>query len=163
MDVPADSIEGISDGGNDLMALGYRSTTGMGRRVRHKTWFSVWICMKRISVKELARITLVGTATIERWRVGRPVSRHMAQLLKAFFPDIPIHTYGGPPARITEPLPTQSRSLEMYKYIFHLGGLIDDLADPAAIAKARSVGVEHDLRAWPKKNSVRPATPPPHR
>ncbi len=125
---------------------GWRKKGSRGRPVVFVTWFGVWMEMRQLTIPEFARILMVGTASVERWRAGKPINRHMARLIKAFFPDAPIHSYGGPVARLSEPLPTCSRSLEMYKFIFRLGGIIDDLAHHDAIAKARDVGVARDLR-----------------
>ena len=119
---------------------GWRRKGGKGRPVVYKTWFAVWMSMKQITIDEFAKICLVSTPSVERWRAGRVMSPHMAKLIKAWFPDAPIHAYGGPVVLLKEPLPMCSRSAEMYKFIFRLGGMIDDLAHPAALAKARGLG-----------------------
>ena len=117
-----------------------------GRPVVFRTWFGVWCEMKGLGIAEMARILMVGPASVERWRAGRPINRHMARLVKAFFPDAPIHGYGGPVALLRDPLPVQARSVEMYKFIFRMGGLISDLAHPDALARARNIGTDFDLR-----------------
>ncbi len=118
---------------------GWRKKGGRGRPVIHRTWFALWMSMKELTIPELARIIMCSTASVERWRAGRPIDRHMARLIKAFFPDVPIHSFGGPVVKIDQPLPIQSRSTEMYKFIFKMGGLIDGLANPEAIERARGV------------------------
>ena len=105
--------------------------------------------MKGLTVPEFAKILMVATSSVDSWRKGNPMNSHMAMLIKAFFPDAPVHSLGGPAARISEPMPTQTRSPAMYKFVFRLGGLIDDLAHPDALARARGIGLGRKWRAAP--------------
>ena len=133
-----------------------------GRPVVFRTWLAVWMELKKMTIPEFARVLMVGTASVERWRSGKGMGRHNSMLTKAFFPDCPINALGGNPPRLNEPLPSCARSVDMYKFIFKLGGVIDDLAHPAALAKARGVGEYHRLKVEPATNSVQPTIPPPH-
>lgn len=144
---------------------GYRKKSGQGRPITFRTWLTCWMAMKSLTIEEFAKILMVSTASVERWRAGRPINHHMAKLVKAFFPDAPIHGLGGPVALITQPLPTQTRSTEMYSFIFRITGFIDGLAHPAAMAKARGIGIDHHLKpkVVPVTSYVPPTTPPPHR
>lgn len=104
----------------------------------YRTWLSVWMDMKRLSVPEFARIVMIHPSTAKNWRRGSSMRPHYSKCVKAWFPDAPIDARGGCPVSINQELPCCSRSREMYKFIHKVRDLLAG-ADPAVLARAAEV------------------------
>lgn len=146
--------------------MSWRKKSNRGKPSAHRTWLSVWMEFKGLSINEFGRILLAGHATVERWKGGRRVSRHYAQLVRAFFPDCPIHLHGGPPTPIHEQIPGNARTPEFYRYIFKIADLIEDLAYADAIGLAREKHLRSEasqgplLRGEPDSKRIADVLPP---
>ena len=109
-----------------------------------RTWLGVWLAMKNISIVDFARVTMTAAASVHTWARGGNMSRRQARLIRAFYPDCPIHRLGGPVYLVTDKLPMNARSWQFYRFIFNIAGIIKEPIHADALAQARGMASAHD-------------------
>jgi hypothetical protein len=121
--------------------MAYKKIRGIGPEINYKTWLALWIDMKGWSVDTFARILCYSHVSVQKWRKGR-IGPHAAQLIRARWPDAPVHRLGGHVPRINEPLPINARTPDLYRFMFKKMGLIGEKAIcPVTLERARGIYV----------------------
>lgn len=115
----------------------WRKKSEAGAPSAYTTWLSVWMDMNRLSVYDFAKIAMVSETTVQHWRAGDNIGVHYARMLRAYYPDVPVYTRGGPVPKVSQPLPAHSRSVTLYKFILKVSGLVT--INPTTLEHARGI------------------------
>lgn len=121
--------------------MSQRKSLTMGRPTTYITWLSLWMDMRRFSVDNFSRMLCYSEMAVYNWRAGKVMGRHAAQLIRARWPDAPIHLRGGHVSKIHEPLPTSARTPEMYRFLFRKMKYIDPATVVWSVALERARGI----------------------
>lgn len=143
-----------------------RKDSGAGRPMTIKVWFALWLKMKGYTIQYFAKITCLSEQTIQYWMEGkRGLYRRNAFLLRAMFPDIPIHAYGGAMPKLSDPLPGNARTADLYRYMLRNMDLFKHAAEPPkfhrlTIDELRQQAAEDATKALKaRKGAVPPGQP----